>query len=51
MSHVTTDDINKLDTQAARFARGETSDCLENSGPYCEDAAHWNTVEPDDLQP
>jgi hypothetical protein len=51
MSHVTTDDINELDTQAARFARGETSECLEDSGPYCEDAAQWNTVEPDDVQP
>jgi hypothetical protein len=47
MSHVTTDDINRRDTQAARFARGDTSDCLEDAGPFCERAAQWNAVEPD----
>lgn len=42
MSHVTTDDIAKLDTRAARFARGETSECGAGSGPYCAEAAKTN---------
>jgi hypothetical protein len=48
MSHVTSDDINDLDTPAAQFGRGETSDCLEDSGPYCADASKWNSLEPSD---
>jgi hypothetical protein len=43
MSHVTTDDIDKLDTHAARFARGVTSECGADSGPYCAEAAKFNT--------
>lgn len=46
MSHVTTDDINKRDSQAARFARGETRECLGDAGPYCAHAARWNGVDP-----
>ena len=48
MAHVHTDDIDPLDTQAARFARGETNECLADAGPYCASASRWNTVEPDD---
>jgi hypothetical protein len=51
MRHVNTDDINKRDTQAARFARGENSNCLADAGPYCEGASSWNTIDPSDLQP
>ncbi len=50
MSHVTSEEINDLETQAARFARGDTSDCLSDSGPFCEDAAKWNTIEPSDVR-
>lgn len=46
MGRVTADDINRLDTQAARFARGDTSECLDDAGPFCADAAKWNTYEP-----
>ena len=45
MEHVTTEDVNKLDTQAARFARGETSECGPDSGPYCENASKYNTLD------
>jgi hypothetical protein len=42
MKHVNTDDIDALDTPAARFARGETSTCGAGSGPYCAEAASRN---------
>jgi hypothetical protein len=42
MGHVTTDDIDRLHTPAARFARGETSECGRGSGPYCAEAAKSN---------
>ena len=45
MSSVTTDDIEKLDTPAARFARGETLECRRGSGPYCADAAEDAEIE------
>jgi hypothetical protein len=45
MSHVTSDDIDAVDTQAARFARGETSDCLADSGPFAAPAAKWNAID------
>jgi len=48
MSHVTSEDINALDTQAATFAAGQTSDCLDDSGPFCEQAAQWNSLDPND---
>lgn len=47
MTHVGTDYINGLDTQAARFAREENNDCLEDSGPFCERAASWKSYTPD----
>lgn len=50
MSHVTSNEINELETQAARFARGETSDCLDDSGPFCADASKWNALDPSDYQ-
>lgn len=46
MSHVTSEEINDLDTQAARFGRGDTSDCLDDSGPFCADASKWNSIDP-----
>ncbi len=48
MSHVTNDDINNLDTQAARFGRGDTSNCLADAGPFCADASKWNSLDPSD---
>jgi hypothetical protein len=39
MPHVTTEDIDELDTPGARFARGETRECGRGSGPYCAEAA------------
>jgi hypothetical protein len=43
MARVNTDAIDKLDTPAARFARGETSVCGPGSGRYCAEAARDNT--------
>lgn len=51
MTHVGTDYINGLDTQAARFARGENSDCLEDSGPFCKMASGWNGISEDPNAP
>jgi hypothetical protein len=45
MKRVDTEEIAELDTPAARFARGETSDCGPGSGPYCAEAARENTTE------
>jgi hypothetical protein len=45
MKRVNTDEIAKLDTPAARFARGETSVCGRGSGPYCPAAARENATE------
>ena len=42
MSHVTTDDIDELDTHAADFGRGVTSECGPDSGPYCAEEAKSN---------
>jgi hypothetical protein len=39
MASVTTDDIEKLETPAARFAYGETTECGRGSGPFCPKAA------------
>ena len=38
LSNVNSDDIDKLDTNAARFARGDV-DCRADAGPYCAAAA------------
>lgn len=35
-SHATTDDVSRLDTHAASFARGDLTECLGDSGPFCE---------------
>jgi hypothetical protein len=45
MGSVTTDDIGKLDTPAARFAYGEITKCGRGSGPYCPEAARQVVVE------
>ena len=42
MKRANTDEIDQLDTPAARFARGETSECGRESGPFCAAAAHEN---------
>lgn len=42
MKRIDTEEIDKLDTPAARFARGETSVCGPGSGPYCPAAARDN---------
>jgi hypothetical protein len=39
MASVNTHDIQELDTPAARFAYGETTDCGRGSGPFCPAAA------------
>ena len=39
MRSVDTDEIDRLDTPAARFARGETTVCGPGSGPFCRGAA------------
>jgi hypothetical protein len=36
IEHVDQDYINRLDTNAARYARGELDRCLADSGPFCE---------------
>jgi hypothetical protein len=38
LDHVTDDQINRLDTDAARFARGQLNSCLADAGPYCANA-------------
>jgi hypothetical protein len=35
-SHVSEATVDGYDTNAARYARGELSDCLADSGPFCE---------------
>lgn len=37
LDHVTEDDFANLDTHAAEYARGELDECLEDSGPFCDD--------------
>jgi hypothetical protein len=39
MAHVTTDEIDGLDTPAAEFAREATNECGRGSGPYCAEVA------------
>jgi hypothetical protein len=48
MSHATSEDINDLNTHAAQFGRGETSECLDDAGPLCAGAARWNALDPSD---
>ena len=43
MKRINTDEIDELDTPAARFARGETHECGRGSGPFCAEAARDNT--------
>lgn len=45
MKRINTEEIDKLDTPAARFSRGETSVCGPGSGPYCPAAARKNSLE------
>lgn len=35
--HVTDDDVDARDTNAAQYARGELDECLADAGPFCED--------------
>ena len=35
IDHVTSDDIDQLDTNAARYARGMIDDCRADAGPFC----------------
>lgn len=44
VEHVSSDDIDALDTEAARYARGERDGCGPQSGPFCQDAG---TSDPD----
>ncbi|HEX8743607.1 MAG TPA: hypothetical protein VF712_10780 [Thermoleophilaceae bacterium] len=37
VDHVTEDQVDALDTNAARYARGELQECLEDAGPFCEE--------------
>jgi hypothetical protein len=36
IEHITTREVDGLDTNAARYARGELTECLADSGPFCE---------------
>jgi hypothetical protein len=36
IDHVGTEQIDRLDTNAARYARGELDECLADAGPFCE---------------
>lgn len=33
--HVTEAEVNALDTNAARYARGELAECRSDAGPFC----------------
>jgi hypothetical protein len=35
-SHVSEDRVNSYQTNAGRYGRGELSDCLADSGPFCK---------------
>lgn len=35
IDHVTFEDVDRLDTNAARYARGEIDVCLADAGPFC----------------
>ena len=35
-SHVSESDFSASSTDAARYARGELSDCLADAGPFCK---------------
>lgn len=36
IDHVTVDDFDRLNTNAARYARGELDKCRRDAGPFCE---------------
>jgi hypothetical protein len=36
ITHVNPEYIDRLDTHAARYARGELRRCLPDAGPFCE---------------
>jgi hypothetical protein len=36
ITHVTVGDIDRLDTNAARYSRSELDKCLYDSGPFCD---------------
>jgi hypothetical protein len=42
--HVSTDDVERLNTDAARFARRELEGCLADSGPFCERALNYRQL-------
>lgn len=46
-SHVSSDYIDSLETNAARFARGDLDACLDDAGPFCDADKFHNDVEPD----
>jgi hypothetical protein len=48
LSHVTTAHIDQLDTNAARFAKGDINRCLDDAGPYCAQALDERNNPPDD---
>jgi hypothetical protein len=49
LDHVTTGRIDHLDTNAARFARGQLKSCLADAGPFCAQAlAVRDAPTPDD---
>jgi hypothetical protein len=39
LDHVTTDRVDALQTDAARFARGDINACLSDAGPFCSGSA------------
>ena len=36
IEHVPTSQVNGLDTDAARYAKGQLDRCLSDSGPFCQ---------------
>ena len=51
LDHVTDAQINRLQTDAARFARGDLESCLADSGPYCANRAASRQAAQDEPSP
>jgi hypothetical protein len=49
LDHVTDGQINRLQTDAARFARGDLWQCLSDAGPFC--ANRLARMEADENEP
>ena len=45
--HVTVQEVRRLETNAAYFAKGELHECLPDSGPFCSLEEAYPDVEPE----